>query len=218
MKNLIFVFLLSFQCFSQEAIQPAKSIVSVDRMNVVYRGIINPISIAVPEAKSFKATGLGLKETDVKGKYNLSPGAGNEMKITIEAVMPDNSIVVEEKIFRIKGVGSLKAYVDGKNCFGCILEFSKKDLNKARIELKIDDFLHDVKFKLESFTVNLPNKKPIIVTGNQLNEMALNEIARLKIGSIFTLENFRQSNPNNYCLIGINALKIMIVEEPKVRE
>lgn len=218
MKNLIFVFLLSFQCFSQEAIQPAKSIVSVDRMNVVYRGIINPISIAVPEAKSFKATGLGLKETDVKGKYNLSPGAGNEMKITIEAVMPDNSIVVEEKIFRIKGVGSLKAYVDGKNCFGCILEFSKKDLETAEIGLKIDDFLLDVKFTLESFTVNLPNKRPIIVTGNQLNEIALHEIEKLKIGSIFTLENFRQSNPNNYCLVGIKSLKIIIVEETKVQE
>jgi len=218
MKNLIFVFLLSFQCFSQEAIQPAKSIVSVDRMNVVYRGIINPISIAVPEARSFKATGLGLKETDVKGKYNLSPGAGNEMKITIEAVMPDNSIVVEEKIFRIKGVGSLKAYVDGKNCFGCILEFSKKDLETAEIGLKIDDFLLDVKFTLESFTVNLPNKRPIIVTGNQLNEIALHEIEKLKIGSIFTLENFRQSNPNNYCLVGIKSLKIMIVEEDKVEK
>ncbi|MFC6098469.1 GldM family protein [Flavobacterium qiangtangense] len=218
MKNLIFVFLLSFQCFAQEIIQPAKSIVSVDRMNVVYRGIINPISISVPEAKSFKATGLGLKETDVKGKYNLSPGAGNEMKITIEAVMPNDSIVVEEKIFRIKGVGSLKAYVDGKNCFGCILEFSKKDLETAKIELKIDDFLHDVKFTLESFTVNLPNKRPIIVTGNQLNEIALHEIEKLKIGSIFTLENFRQSNPNNYCLVGIKSLKIMIVEETKIQE
>ena len=218
MKNLIFVFLLSFQCFSQEAIQPAKSIVSVDRMNVVYRGIINPISIAVPGAKSFKATGLGLKETDVKGKYNLSPGVGNEMKIKIEAVMANDSVVVEEKIFRIKSIGSLKAFIDGRNCSQCILEFSKNELETAEIELKIDDFLPDVKFTLESFTVNLPNKRPIIVTGNQLNEIALYEIEKLKIGSIFTLENFRQSNPNNYCLIGINALKIMIVEEPKVRE
>lgn len=218
MKYIIFIFLLTCNCFSQDSIKTAKSIVSADRMNVVYRGILNPISIVVPGAKSFTATGLGLKETEVVGKYNLSPGVGNEVKIKIEALMQNDSVVVEETVFRIKGIGSLKAYVDGRNCFGCILEFSKKDLNKASIELKIDDFLYDVKFKLESFTVNLPNKTPIIVTGNQLNEMAFNEIARLKIGSIFTLENFRQSNPNNYCLIGINALKIMIVEEPKVRE
>lgn len=220
MKNLIFVFLLSFQCFSQEAIQPAKSIVSVDRMNVVYRGIVNPISIAVPEAKSFKATGLGLKETDVKGKYNLSPGAGNEMKIKIEAVMPNDSIVVEDRIFRIKNIGSLEAFIGRRNCSKCILEFSKKDLETAEIELKIDDFFPDYKFfPLESFVVNLPNKEIISVKGKKLSETALKEIKRLEFGSIFTLSDFYYLHPTALCFPPkANLVKIMIVEEDKVEE
>lgn len=212
MKNLIFVFLLSFQCFSQEATQPAKSIVSVDKINVVYRGIINPISITVPGAKSFKATGLGLTETGIEGKYNLSPGVGNEMKIKIEALMPNDSIILEQRIFRIKTIGSLEVFIDGKNCYGCILEFSKKELESANIELKIEDFLHDIKFTLESFTLNLPNKKSVFIVGNQLNEIALKEIKKLKVGSTFTLSNFRQANTHNFCLSGIKSLKIIIVE------
>ena len=213
MKYLIFCFLLSFQCFSQDSTQTAKSIVSADKINVVYRGIINPISIAVPGAKSFKASGLGLKETDVEGKYNLTPGAGNEMIIKIEALMQNDLVIVEEKVFRIKNIQGLSAVIDGNSCNNCILEFSKKNLNQAKIELKIEDFLYDVKFTLESFTVNLPNIKPIIITGNQLNEIALKEIMKLKVGSIFTLGNFRQSNPYDYCLAGINSVKVMIVEE-----
>lgn len=218
MKNLIFVFLLSFQCFSQDSIQSAKSIVSADKMNVVYRGIINPISIAVPGAKSFKATGLGLTETGIEGKYNLSPGVGKEMKIKIEAVMPDNSIVVEERIFRIKNIGSLEAFIGRKNCSQCILEFSKNELETAEIELKID-FLYDVKFTLESFTVNLPNRKPIVIIGSQLNEIALKGIKKLKVGSIFTLNDFNYSYPTALCFPPkAKLVKIMIVEEDKVEE
>lgn len=220
MKNLFFVFFLSFQCFSQEAIQPAKSIVSADKMNVVYRGINNPISIAVPEAKSFIATGLGLKETDVKGKYNLSPGAGNEIKIKIEAIMADNSIVVEERIFRIKKIGSLEAFIGKRNCSKCVLEFSKKDLETAEIELKTAEFFPDYKFyPLESFTLNLPNKKTISVKGNKLDETALKEIKKLKVGSIFTLSDFYYSYPTVLCFPPkAKLVKIIIVEENKVEE
>lgn len=217
MKKIIFIFLFfNFYCFSQDSIKVSRSIVSVDKMNVVYRGIVNPISIAVPGAKSFKASGLGLKETEITGKYTLSPGAGKEIIVKIEAIMQDDSVVIEEKIFRIKNIGSLKAFLDGRNCNKCILEFSKKEIETTKIELRIEDFLQDVKFTLESFTVNLPNKKSILITGNQLNEIALKEIKKLKVGSIFTLGNFRQSNPYNYCLVGINSVKIMIVEEKKM--
>jgi hypothetical protein len=50
--------------------KPKIGVISVDKLNVVYRGIANPISIAVPNAKSFKATGLGV--TFNNGKYFIS--------------------------------------------------------------------------------------------------------------------------------------------------
>jgi hypothetical protein len=40
--------------------KPKLGVISVDKLNVVYRGIQNPISIAVPNAKSFTVSGLGV--------------------------------------------------------------------------------------------------------------------------------------------------------------
>jgi len=77
------------------------SVVSADKMNVVYRGLPNPISIAVSNCKSFTATGNGLfKNKD--GTYQLVPGIGLETVITIEIILNDGSIKKEEHKFRIK--------------------------------------------------------------------------------------------------------------------
>lgn len=218
MQKLLVLFLfISATSFCQET-KESISVLSADKMNVVYRGIVNPISIAVPGAKSFKASGLGLTETEITGKYTLSPGAGKEIIVKIEAIMQNDSVVIEEKIFRIKNIRALGAFVNNSFCYNCILEFSKKDLETAEIELKIDDFFPDYKFyPLESFTVNLPNKKIISVEGNKLNDTALNEIKKLKAGSIFTLSDFYYSYPTALCFPPkVELVKIMIVEEKKM--
>ncbi|MBC8883654.1 hypothetical protein H9X57_10615 [Flavobacterium piscinae] len=80
--------------------KPKIGVISVDKLNVVYRGIQNPISIAVPNAKSFTVSGLGVKEEN--GKYFIVPGQGNEVIVTLEIILEDDSKVIEEHIFRIK--------------------------------------------------------------------------------------------------------------------
>lgn len=82
--------------------KPKLGLISVDKLNVVYRGIRNPISIAVPNAKSFTVSGLGVSQE--KGNYYISPGQGNEMIVTLEIVLEDDSKVIEEHVFRIKKV------------------------------------------------------------------------------------------------------------------
>lgn len=69
MKKLTYIFLLflSFSFYGQnDTISTVKtstlSVVSADKMNVVYRGITNPVSIAVSNCKSFEATGNGLEK------------------------------------------------------------------------------------------------------------------------------------------------------------
>ena len=80
------------------------SVVSAERLNVVYRGIDNPIKIAVPGAESFIASAPGLKKGTGEGNYILNPGSGNEVTITIVGKMTEGKLLTEKKVFRIKGL------------------------------------------------------------------------------------------------------------------
>ena len=62
--------LTSFFGHAQDSLVSKRSnlgVIAATEMNVVYRGIINPISIAVPHAKSYTISGLGVKKEN--GKY-----------------------------------------------------------------------------------------------------------------------------------------------------
>lgn len=59
MKYILFL-LFSISIYAQDTIPAAKSVVALDKMNVVYRGVPNPISIAVNNAKSYIIYGDGV--------------------------------------------------------------------------------------------------------------------------------------------------------------
>ena len=102
MKYILFL-LFSISIYPQDTISTLKSVVSLDKMNVVYRGVPNPISIAVNNAKSFVIFGNGVSKND-EGKYVLRPGYTNETKVFVEIENFDGSKEVEEHIFRTKGL------------------------------------------------------------------------------------------------------------------
>ena len=55
-------------------------------LKVVYRGIPNSLSIEVPNCKSFTAKAVGLTKSSIN-LYNLNPGSGSEVEITIDIVL-----------------------------------------------------------------------------------------------------------------------------------
>ena len=70
--------------------RPNQAIISADKMNVVYRGVPNPISISVPGIASNKVNASAPGMTKVgDGKFMLNAGSGSEVKITVNATMPD---------------------------------------------------------------------------------------------------------------------------------
>lgn len=168
---LFLCFIFSLAAFSQSyltKVRPKLSVVSSERMNVVYRGINNSISIAVPNCKSFKATAPGLKKI-TPGHYQLSPGSGNVVDIQIVIIQKDNSIVIEKQSFRILNISSPIAKINGNNCFNCIVEVQRKNIKNAIISIEIEDFLFDMDFKVASFIVTLPNENPILNEGNKIS-------------------------------------------------
>lgn len=101
MKLLSFIlFFISNVGFCQVENDVKLGTVSNERMNIVYRGILNPLSISVSDAKSFTAEGDGLRYEN--GKYYLSPGQGLESIVTLKIIKSEllNKKNLELKIFQ----------------------------------------------------------------------------------------------------------------------
>jgi hypothetical protein len=220
--------LICFFCFSlsiaaqEDSIRTTESniaVVSADKLNVVYRGVLNPISISVPNCKSFTASGIGLSKKS-EGKYSLSPGQGPFSIVKIDIELNNGFKIIEEHKFRIKGIKSVFAKINDKiNCERCILEMTKEELYNSIIEFALpEDCLFDKgssETKINSFIIKFYNNKKVVVAGNRFNSDANNIIKKLKRGSIFVIYDIGYSFPGseNYLLPRLIPIKIMISEK-----
>jgi gliding motility-associated protein GldM len=82
--------------------RPNSATISADKMNVVYRGIPNPMTISFAGIASNKvnASATGLKRSG-KG-YSMTPSKGREVTINVTGTLPDGKKVSDKKKFRIK--------------------------------------------------------------------------------------------------------------------
>lgn len=182
-KNLILFLCISLSVQSQTK----QSVIALDRMNLVYRGIENPISVAVNNAKSYRLYGTGVEQKQ-DGTYVLRPGLGLETKIFIEITQQNNSIITEEHLVRIKNlpkpIGSLNEEFSTKG----FLEFTKEDLKNAIVKIKFIDFNFDIDLKVTSFIIKCKTKE-IKIEGNKIDEKAFEFIKKLKKGSEFIIDD-----------------------------
>jgi len=199
MKHLL-ILLFSISAFAQsDSISRTNiSVVSAEKLNVIYRGIDNPIKIAVPGAKSFTATAKdsAFVKIDNFGNYRLRARSGNEMKIYIDAVMQDNSVIHEEKTFRIKGFSAPKGTLNDEVRSSYMM--SKETLIGSVVNLSFENMLIyesnvDFGVKQFSFTIPLKNKKykTIIVTGNKMSGEVASLLKKVKQGSIVVISNIK---------------------------
>ncbi|MBE0390187.1 hypothetical protein HNQ02_002993 [Flavobacterium sp. 7E] len=221
-KRYYFILLLlSTNVFSQsDLINNQESnhfIITNDSLNIVYRGTLNPISIYVPNAKSFEAKGQGLVKIS-DGKYTLAPGSGLYSIITLEIEYYNGEDSIEEYKFRIKGISTPLGVINGRSCDNCILEMNKTDICNSIIQFKYaEDFLFDydsAKYKIEKFTLNLPKNKQIKISGNKLNDIAVRIIEKLRRKSIIVIDDIEYSFPDseNYSLPKLIPIKIMLID------
>ena len=106
MKKLLFILLFPILVFAQDTIsKPQHSIISLDKVKVVYRGIDNPITVAVPNAKSYTVSGAGVFLNKDK-TYSIRPGVGLEKKVYIEIILNDDTKIIEKHIFQNKDLSS----------------------------------------------------------------------------------------------------------------
>ena len=190
-----------------------KSVVALDKVNVVYRGILNPISIAVADCKSYQVSAPGLQKVS-EGKYTLAPGQGLETKVVVTIVNYDDTVSMEEHIFRIKSIPKMMGKINNQNCYNCIVEVSKGGLEKVIITIGYNDFTFDMEetfFKVESFKV-VYGKEKMEVHGDKFSRLALKLLSKLKAGSVFRIEDIKYPNPLDFCRVVPLPITVMIVD------
>ncbi|WP_297333894.1 GldM family protein [Flavobacterium sp.] len=181
-KILILLLLLSLYTFAQTDINI--SVISSERGNILYRGIPNPIKIAVPGAMSFSAEGPGLKKVDDNGNFsfNVSTISSDTVALLISAKMPNDSIIKESKIFVVRDISRLITLINGRQAtsgIGIVI-MSKKELKTAVISLTLKDPYLDSLLSVTRFEMYMPKTPGIRVEGNTVNKNASDYIDRLK--------------------------------------
>jgi hypothetical protein len=188
-----------------------KSVISADKLKVVYRGLPNPISISVPDAKVFEATAPGLTKLS-EGKYILQPGSGTEISIIIYIVLNDGSKRKEVHNLRIKNTPRFFGAINGLTCNHSVILMSKKELRDAILSIEFPT-VYDLNFNLESFVVKI-KKEQIYILGNKLNKQALDLIEKLPLNFIFEIMDFKSDvNCTSCSMKPVTPLKIMVVAD-----
>jgi gliding motility-associated protein GldM len=188
--------------------KPNSAVVSADKMNVVYRGVDNPLTISIPgiPANLVKATASGLRQ--VKGSsYMLSPKGGNEVTINVSGKLPDGTPIRTPKTFRIKDIPAAMASARGQ--YGTV-RMPKNAVARTPIGAGLPDFVFDLKLKVKSFKVKVPGQVTVIVNGTTFNAQAKKALAKARRGDIIHIFDVKASIIGNSSYVLKQVLPVAI--------
>ena len=164
-------------------------------MNVVYRGVQNPMTISIPgiQDSKVKASAPGLKR--VRGsKYNVFPSKGTEVKINVSGTLPDGKRVSSVSTFRIKEIPKPAGYFRGKSGSFSI---PKSSLERGTVEARLEDFDFDLPLQTKSFRFRAPGQTSIVIQGNRLDNKAKSMLSRIKNGQTVIISDIEVIIPSN---------------------
>ena len=175
--------------------KPNEAVISADKMNVVYRGLANPITISIPGVPNNKVTGSanGLVNKG-GGKYIMNPPAQTEIKINVSGKLPSGETVRSSKTFRVKNIPSPQGTIRGSSGYQ---KMSKSSLVKSTIGAKLEDFVFDLKIGVSGFSVKIPGKATLKVSGNRFNAAAIRAINKAKRGDVISILNIKANLKTN---------------------
>ncbi len=170
--------------------KPNSATISADKMNVVYRGVKNPmtISFAGVSDNNVIANAPGLVKAGKPGQYMMSPGQGVEVPIQVSATLPDGTKVSDKKVFRIKNIPTPQGAIAKQSGE---LKGSKSRLENSEITVELPDFDFDLNLRVTQFTMRISGKPSVVVNGNRLDARAKSALATLGRGDIVTFSEIK---------------------------
>lgn len=194
---------------SYTVIEPMAS-VSATMMNVLYAGINNPITIAVPGVTSNNISATmtnGTLTRSANGWIAKPAKVGTVAVVTVTASIDGRSQTVATTEFRVRRLPDPMPYISYKGTDGNVNKykgskpFSKQLLlSAAGISAAIDDDLLNVNYTVLSFETiffdSMGNAIPEVSNGANFSERQLNSFRRLSRGKRFYVSRVRAIGPD----------------------
>lgn len=181
--------------------KPNSAVISADKMNVVYRGVPNPMTISIPGIPDnlVNATGAGLAKAAGIGKYTMTPGAGRDVVIKVFGKLSDGQTVSSSQSFRIKDIPSPNGTIRKESGY---VTMPKTSLENSTVGAELPDFDFDLTLRTSGFTIKVPGQSAVVVNGDRMDDSAKRAIAKTKRGDVVTIFDIKSS------LVGNSTYKI----------
>ena len=180
--------------------KPNSAVISADKMNVVYRGVDNPITISMPGVPDNKisASAPGLSKASGSGAWVMRPGQGREVTIHVTGELAGQKFS-SSKMFRIKNIPRAVTSLGG--------QIGNAKLPKANVSVMpvmavLEDFDFDLKLQVNEFKVFIPGQPSVYVKGSRMNEQARAAVLRAKRGDKIQIFDVKAS------IIGNSELRL----------
>lgn len=194
-------------------VMKAALVVSPSSMNLFYRGVDNPVEIAVPGVapEKIKVSMTNGSISGSKGVYKVQPGKDKECVISVSADMDGKIQRFGEKKFRVKNVPDPKASFAGS--FGGTVQLTQLKAAKAMIA-KLENFeFEGVRFDIMSYDVSAVLKGNLVtksIKGANVSDDLKQIINNLKSGNKFYFENIKAKGPDGSVRdLGSMAIKVL---------
>lgn len=170
--------------------EPNSAVISADKMNVVYRGVQNPMTISIPGVGSVTANAPGLKPAGGAGKYvmDVTTLQAREVTISVSGTLPGGKTVNDKKSFRVKDIPRPVGTIRGED--GAV-KMQRNSLEISEVGAILPDFDFELGLKVTGFSFKVSGQPTIKVNGGRLDassKAALRRAGRGETVQIFDIE------------------------------
>ena len=171
-------------------VAPPSVVISPTKMNVLYRGVDNPLEISVPgvDPANIVVNGRGVKKSGQNYTADVTRNSGGTMQISVGVRDAEGKVKsMGKKTFRVKNLPDAN---------GTILGFSEgvrsgSFIKNNTINAEFKDFDFELDLKVLSFEIVIPPYAPIPCRGNRLTSDAKSALDKAKPGVSVVIRNIK---------------------------
>ena len=191
--------------------KPNAAVIAADKMNVVYRGVDNPMTVSIPGIPDNKVSASAPGLSKVSGsKYVMRPTSGREVTITANGTLPDGQKINTPAKFRIKDIPRPVGAIRGETGDGGPVRMQRQGLEISQVSAQLEDFDFDLNLQVTGFSFKVSGQPTVVVSGNRLNAQAKAALKRARRGDVVQIIdiNAKISNNSGYKLKKISPVII----------
>jgi gliding motility-associated protein GldM len=192
--------------------KPNQATVSADKMNVVYRGIDNPITVSMAGVSENNLSVSVPGHTTTKksaSSYIIKPGLGKELTVNVTGRIDGQSFPSEAK-FRIKSLPRPTPTIRGQVQEGGAIKLPRKAVEISPIGAIFEDFDFDLSPVVKRFTMSVPGQASVVVNGSTLNAQAKKALNLAKTGSIIQFFDIKADIPG--AQVNVKSMPALLVQ------